>query len=101
MKRHHSVYDWQEALDPRCIMALAKMGIHASRIIGQPGRLKGCKFNFTFEGDTEQAKYTVDTFLRDEYGATLVKFWCNPNDRTQVYATFDYNERMTHREKSN
>jgi hypothetical protein len=90
MHTHTSVYDWQKYLDPRAVMALRKLGVNASRIIGQPGSMKACKFCFTYTGDSEQVKHIVATFLQDEYNATRVQFWVNQSDRTQVYATFNY-----------
>jgi len=90
MKVYSSVYDWQKALDPRAVLALGKLGVNAYRIIGQPGRLKGCKLCFTYTGDSEQVKHIVASFLQDEFDATNIKFWVNQNDRSQVYATFDH-----------
>jgi len=91
-----SVYDWQEFIPVQCHRALQALGIQPGVMRGLQGRLKGAVFEFSFVGDAEQAKYVVETFLVDEYGAENIRFYKKPTDHTKCYACFDWNKRKYH-----
>jgi hypothetical protein len=88
-----SVYDWQQFVPAQANRALAALGIRAGVVKGVSGHMKGAMFTFSFVGDSEQAKYVVQTFLEDTYGGTNIRFYANPVDSTECYACFDWNKR--------
>lgn len=100
MQFNSSVYDWRMGLDSQVVWALRALNITPGEIHGQNGRLKGAVFTFTYRGDREIAKHTVETFLCDEYEAENVQFFANPNNPTECYAKFDWNRRKAHAPKN-
>lgn len=88
-----SVYDWQEFVPVQAHHALEALGVRPGVVRGLQRNLKGAVFTFAFSGDREQAKYVVETFLQDEFGAENIRFYAKPADPSECYACFDWNRR--------
>lgn len=80
-------------IDRSAYEALRRLGIFAGKITPHATRFGIYVFNFSFQGDKELAKYHIQTFLSDEFGAIFVTFYSRPRDRRDCYARFKISER--------